>query len=89
VALIRHRASSSSSTMSEHPYRDPAAPDAPARKRVRASAIALAVLWIAALARVVALVVDHSLAGPFAGLSIALALGIPVIALNARVLAGD
>jgi hypothetical protein len=75
--------------MSEHPYRDPTPPSAAKRERAQAWAVALVLLWIASVARTIALFFDHSLAGPLTGLSIALAVGIPMIAVNARVLSED
>ena len=74
--------------MSEHPYRDPAAPAARKRAKAQVWALALVVLWIASVGRAAAVIFDHSIAGPLTGLAIALAVGIPMIALNARVLAG-
>lgn len=74
--------------MSEHPYRAPAT-DVARRAKSVPWTIALVVLWIVAAARALAVVFDHSLAGPIGGLSIALAIFIPVIAVNARVLAGS
>ena len=74
--------------MSKHPYRAPA--EAPARRRAKVEiwAVVLVVVWIAAVACALTVFVDHSLAGPLGGLAVALAIGIPVIAANARVLAG-
>jgi hypothetical protein len=74
--------------VSEHPYRDPGAPSAPRRAKAEAWAIAVVVLWVACVARALAVLFDHSLTGPLTGLSVAIAVIIPIIAVNARVLAG-
>jgi len=74
--------------MSEHPYRAPITPPARRRAKVEPWAVVLAALWLVAVARSVAVFFDHSLSGPITGLCVALAVGIPTIAANARVLAG-
>lgn len=74
--------------MGDHPYRDPTAKPADKRAKVGAWAVALVAIWVAAVARALAVFFDHSLASPVTGLAVALAVGIPIIALNARVLAG-
>jgi hypothetical protein len=66
--------------MAEHPYRDPAAPGSPKRAKARAWTVALVLVWIAS---VVLLFV-----GPLRWLALALVVGIPFIAANARVLSG-
>ena len=75
--------------MGEHPYRAPAAKSAARRAKVEAWAIVIVVVWIVAVGRALAVLFDQSLAGPDTGLAIALAVGIPAIAINARVLAGS
>jgi hypothetical protein len=72
--------------MNKHPYRDPAAKPATRRVKAEAWAIAIVLVWIVATARALAALFDHSLAGPDTGLAIAIAVGIPIIAVNARVL---
>ena len=74
--------------MVEHPYRAPARRAATTRRKPNARAIALAAFWVACVVRGLLMLLDHSLAGPVTGLAIALAIIIPIIALNARVLAG-
>jgi hypothetical protein len=72
----------------EHPYRTTPRTSA-RRRRVSAWSIALVVAWLASLAHAIVIVFDPSFAGPLVGFSIVLGVGIPVIASNARVLAGE
>jgi hypothetical protein len=47
-------------------------------------------VWVLAAGWAFAVAFEHTLAGPLTGLAVALAVGIPTVALNARVLAeGD
>ena len=74
--------------MNEHPYRSPMTPPRRRRAKVELWTVALVALWVVAMARAIVVFFDHSLSGPITGLCVALVVGIPTIAANARVLAG-
>ncbi len=73
--------------MSDHPYRTPSVAPPTRRSAVTRTAKMIAVVWVLAAGWTLAVAFEHALAGPLTGLAIALAIGIPVVALNARVLA--